>query len=218
MHRRHCTLACALALVFSLGLGLSAARADDASDGHPLLEEPRSRQGYWIGFGATGIAAQLWENGKDRGIYGGWTGTFRIGQLITKRLGLGLLVEYFDYAGGISKGSDAGTTGGITIEGSCLLWRDLSVHTGFGIGYVLVKDPNAIDDSYRGGGGSYLLLGASYDIFPLKKKLTGGWALTPIVDLHVMPQGNIKFMSLMAGLQITWWSGLPDNMLRLSEE
>jgi hypothetical protein len=218
VHRRSCTLSFAAALAFLLVLGLRTARAEDTSDGHPLLEEPRSRQGYWIGVGVTGIAAQLWENGKDRGIYDGWTATFRIGQLVTKRLGLGLLVEYFPYGGGISKGSDAGTTGGIIIEGSCQAWRDLSVHTGFGVGYVLVKDPKAIDDSYRGGGGSYLLLGASYDIFPLPKKLTGGWALTPTVDLHLMPQGNVKFVSLFAGLQITWWSGLPDNMLKLPEE
>jgi hypothetical protein len=218
MQRRSFTLSFAAALAFLLLLGSRTARADDSSDGRPLLEEPRSRQGYWIGFGPTGIAAQLWENGKDRGIYSGWSANFRIGQLITKRLGLGLLVEYFPYEGGISKKTDAGTTGGITIEGSCQMWRDLSVHTGFGVGYVLIKDPNAIDSSYRGGGGSYLLLGTSYDIFPFKKKLTGGWALTPTLDLHVMPQGNVKFVSLMFGLQFTFWSGLPDNMLRLPEE
>jgi len=202
-----------LALFFSLGA--RTARAED--DGDVKLEAPRQRQGYWIGFGPTGIAAHLRENGKNRGIYGGWTGTFRIGQLITKRLGLGLLVEYFDYAGGIGKGSDKGSIGGITLEGSAQLWRNLSAHTGFGIGYVMVKDPNALDTSLRGGGGSYLLLGASYDIF-LDRKLTGGWAITPIVDFHLMPHGNITFVSMMAGIQLTWWSGLSDSMLRLPEE
>ncbi len=208
-------------LPFVLALFFAAfargARADEASEGQPVLEEPRQRQGYWIGFGLTGIAANLWENGDDRGMYTGWTGTFRIGQLITKRLGLGLLVEYFDYAGGIDKGSDSGSMGGLTLEGSCRLWRNLSAHTGFGIGYVMVKDPKALDTSLRGGGGSYLLLGASYDIF-LNKKATGGWALTPVVDFHVMPDGNIKYVSMMFGVQLTWWSGLPDSMLKLPEE
>jgi hypothetical protein len=209
-----------LPFVFALfcALGARVARAEDGGDVQSLLEEPRSRQGYWIGFGPTGIAAQLHENGKNRGIYAGWTGTFRIGQLVTRRLGLGLLVEYFPFGGGISKGSDSGSIGGLSLEGSCLVWRDLSVHTGFGIGYVMVKEPNALDTSLRGGGGSYLLLGASYDIFPLKKKLTGGWALTPVIDFHLMPDGNIKFVSMMAGVQLTWWSGLADNMLRLPEE
>jgi hypothetical protein len=203
-----------LAMVL-FGTGLRAAHADELSDSQPVLEEPRSRQGYWIGFGASGIAAQLNEDGKNRGVYGGWTGTFRIGQLITRRLGLGLLVEY---TGGISKGSDKGSLGGLILEGSYLAWKDLSVHTGFGIGYVMVSDSKAIDTSLRGGGGSYLLLGASYDLYPFKKKLTGGWAFTPVVDFHVMPDGNIHFLALLAGVQVTWWSGLPDNMLRLPEE
>jgi len=198
-----------------LGTGLRAARADETDDAHPILEEPRSRQGYWIGFGASGVAAQLTEQGKNRGIYSGGTGTFRIGQLVTRRLGLGLLVEY---TGGIAKGSDKGSIGGLTLEGSCLVWRDLSVHTGFGIGYVMVSDSKAIDTSLRGGGGSYLLLGASYDLFPFKKVRTGGWAITPVVDFHVMPDGSIHFLALLGGLQATWWSGLPDNMLHLPED
>jgi hypothetical protein len=191
------------------------AHADQADDAHPILEEPRSRQGYWIGFGASAVAAQLNEDGKNRGIYPGYTGTFRIGQLLTRRLGLGLLIEY---TGGIQKGSDKGSIGGLTLEGSCLVWRDLSVHTGFGIGYVMVSDSKALDTSLRGGGGAYLLLGASYDIFPFKKKLTGGWALTPVVDFHVSPDGNIKFLALLAGMQVTFWSGLSNNMLHLPEE
>jgi hypothetical protein len=210
------TLGFILLSVVLFGTGLSTARADDASDGQPLLEEPRSRQGYWIGFGASGIAAQLNEEGTNRGIYPGYTGTFRIGQLVTRRFGLGLLVEYLPDS--IKKGSDKGSLGGLIMEGSCLVWRDLSVHTGFGIGYVMVSDSKAIDTSLRGGGGAYLLLGASYDLFPFRKRLTGGWAITPVVDFHVMPDGNIKFLALLAGLQVTWWSGLSDNMLRLPEE
>jgi hypothetical protein len=206
-----------LVLASGFAFGPRAARAEETNESQELLEEPRARQGYWIGLGATSIAAGLRDEGKYRGIYTGWTTTFRIGQLITRRLGLGLLVEYNPYGGGISKGSDAGSLGGLTLEGSCLLWRDLSVHAGFGVGYVMVKDPKALDTSLRGGGGSYLLFGLSYDIFPRSRK-TGGWALTPVIDFHLMPDGNIKYVSMMAGLQVTWWSGLPDNMLRLPEE
>jgi hypothetical protein len=202
--------------LLSLGLALAPrpVHAQDA-DEHPVLEDPRSRQGYWIGFGASGAGVQVWEKGHNHGVYSGYTGTFRIGQLITKRLGLGLLVEYI---GGISKGTDKGSIDGLTLEGSCLLWRNLSVHAGFGLGVVLLKDNNALDTSTRAGGGSYFLVGASYDVFPLKKKLTGGWAVTPVVDLHGSADGNIHFLAVLAGLQLTWWSGLPDNMLHLPEE
>jgi hypothetical protein len=200
----------------SLALAL-APRIVHAEDGdeRPVLEEPRSRQGYWIGFGASAVGVQSWEKGKNKGVYPGWTGTFRIGQLITKRLGLGLLVEYI---GGIGKGTDTGSIDGLSLEASYLVWRDLSVHAGFGLGVVLLKDSAALDPSYRAGGGAYFLAGASYDLFPFKKKLTGGWAITPVVDLHGSPDGDIHFLAVLAGIQLTWWSGLSNNMLKLPDE
>lgn len=194
-----------------------AAHAEDA-DERPVLEEPRARQGYWIGFGASGIGAHVWDKGRNRGVYGGFTGTFRVGQLLTQRFGLGLLLEYTGGFSTLGKGSDKGQLDGLTLEASYLVWRNLSVHGGFGLGVLLLKDSQALDPSYRSGGGAYFMVGAAYDIFPLKKKLTGGWAITPVIDLHGSPDGDLHFLALLGGFQITWWSGLPDNMLRLPEE
>ena len=201
-------------LLFSLAallvLAASAARPAHAQ----TLEQPRARQGYWIGNGFFGVAPHLTEEGKNLGFYTGYGFTFRIGQLLTERLGLGLQVDM----GTISKGSDKGGLGGLILEGSARLWRNLSAHTGLGIGYVDVTDNNSVDKTLRGGAGSYYLLGASYDLFPLPKLLTGGWALTPTVDLRIMPDGNIHTYTFFAGLQILWWSGLSRNMLILPEE
>jgi hypothetical protein len=188
------------------------------SDERPVLEEPRSRQGYWIAFGASGIGLHAWEKGHDRGNYTGFTGTFRIGQLLTQRFGLGLLIEYTGGKTTLGKGSDKGQLYGLSLEASYLVWRDLSVHAGLGVGGIILKDSQALDPSSRSGGGSYFLAGASYDFFPLKKKLTGGWALTPVIDLHGSADGDIHFLALLGGFQITWWSGLPNNMLQLPEE
>lgn len=199
-----------------LALAPRAAVADD-SDERPVLEEPRSRQGYWIAVGASGIGAQVWEKSRDRGLYGGFTGTFRIGQLLTQRFGLGLLIEYTGGYTTLGKGTDKGQLNGLSLEASYLVWRDLSVHAGFGLGVLLLKDSAALDPSYRAGGGAYFLAGVSYDIFPLKKRLTGGWAITPVIDLHGSPDGDLNFLALLGGIQITWWSGLPDNMLKLEE-
>lgn len=187
----------------------------DESDERPHLEEPRSRQGYWIGVGVSGVALQAWEKGRSLGVYGGYAGTFRIGQLLTERLGLGLLIEY---PSSIHRGSDKGSLYGLTLEGSCRLWRNLSVHAGFGLGVVMLKDSHALDPSTRSGGGSYGLLGASYDAFPLKPRRTGGWAITPTVDLRGSADGDLRFLAVLAGVQVTWWSGLPDNMLKLPDE
>ena len=178
------------------------------------LEQPRARQGYWIGLGSVGVASYLTEEGKNRGVYTGYGFTFRVGQLLTERLGLGLLVE----VGTLKKGSDKGMVGGLTLEGSATLWRGLSAHTGLGLGFVDLTDQSSQDKSLRGGAGSYFLLGTSYDFFPWRRRLTGGWALTPTVDFRVMPDGNIHAYTMFAGLQVVWWSGLPRQMLILPEE
>lgn len=204
----------AIALVFGPKVG----RADNVSDDRPILEEPRSRQGYWIGVGLSGIGAHVSDRGHDRGLYSGYTGTFRIGQLLTQRLGLGVLVEYTGGYATLGKGTDKGQLDGLTLEASYLVWRDLSVHGGFGVGAMLLKDSAALDPSYRIGGGAYLLAGVSYDVFPFKKKRTGGWAITPVIDLHGFGDGDLKFLAVLAGFQVTWWSGLPDNMLHQPEE
>ena len=178
------------------------------------LEKPCARQGYWIGVGLSNVASHLNEEGKNRGYYTGSGFSFRVGQLLTERLGLGLLVEY----GSIKKGSDQGRVGGLTLEGSATLWRGLSAHTGLGVGFVYVTDQSSLDKSLRGGGGSYYLGGVSYDYFPWRKRLTGGWAVTPTVDLRIMPDGNIHAYSFFMGVQVLWWSGLPRQMLLLPEE
>jgi len=200
-------------------LGARTAFAQDSGDTHDLLEMPRARQGYWIGFGFYGIGSKLIEEGHDRGVYSGSGTTFRIGQLITERLGLGLTYQGAGAPfGGIKKSNDKGGLGGLILEGSLTLWRNLSVHSGFGVGYVYTKDLTALDKSLRGGGGSYFLLGTSYDFFPWRRRLTGGWAITPTVDFNLSPDGNIKAYTLSVGVQIIRWSGLSDNMLILPED
>ncbi len=203
--RRHLLLML-LALALLVGGTTRAARAQS-------LEQPRARQGYWIGLGLLYTASQLREDGNKR-LYTGSGFNLRIGQLITERLGLGLAFEY----SGIAKGSDKGSTGGLSLEGSMTLWRGLSVHTGLGVGFVMVTDDDSRDKELRGGGGSYFLGGISYDFYPWRKRLSGGWALTPTVDFRAMPDGNIHAYTVLAGLQVTWWSGLPRNMLILPEE
>jgi hypothetical protein len=213
-------------MLAAVGLAAGGARPVFAQEGNgnendsrSFLEPPRARQGYWIGFGLYGMASNYIEEGHDRGIYSGYGYTFRIGQLITERLGLGLLYESAgSMLGMMKKGNDKGGLGGLILEGDVTVWRNLSVHGGFGIGYVYTRDNTALDTSLRGGAGSYMTLGLMYDFFPWRKRLTGGWAITPTVDFRIMPDGNIHAYTMLAGVQIIRWSGLSDNMLILPEE
>jgi len=193
-----------------LGLLLTAAPPIQAQ----TLQPPRPRQGYWVGCSGVGAFSVLTEEGRNRGLYAGGGVTLRAGQLLTERLGLGVLLEY----GAIQKGSDKGSIGGLILEGSARLWRGLSAHTGVGFGFVGMTDRNATDKSLRGGAGAYTLAGVSYDFFPWHHRASGGWALTPTLDFHAMPDGNIHAYTTLAGLQITWWSGLPANKLATPDQ
>lgn len=198
-------------LVAMVGLltALTAARSARAQD----LEEPRARQGYWVGLGYVTAAAHLSEEGKNRGFYTGGGFQLRVGELITPRFGLGTVIEY----GSIKKDTDEGGYGGMSVEGSARLWRNLSAHTGFGFGFVYATDQASPDKPLRGGGGAYFLAGLNYDFFPWRNRLTGGWALTPTLDFRASPDGNIHAYSMFLGVQVVWWSGLDRNKLKIAD-
>ena len=137
-----CAVVRALAAVLVLALATGCTRAafaQDAGDSHALLEMPRTRQGYWIALGLYGVTSNLIEEGHDRGLYSGYGYSVSIGQLITERLGLGLLFESAGtLLGSIKKGNDKGALGGLILEGTATLWHNLSAHPGLGVGYVYV--------------------------------------------------------------------------------
>lgn len=194
----------------ALALGLLTVRTAVSQ----TLEEPRARQGYWIRVGLNQAGANVIEKGKDKGIYNGFGFSLRLGELVTERLGLGLFVEN----NGIIKKKDKGAAGGLGIEGTYCPWRTLTTHLGAGFGYVMLTDDATEEKSLRGGAGSYLMLGISYDFFPWRRRLTGGWAFSPALDFRAMPDGNIHTYTVFLSLNVTWWSGLDRNMLNLPDE
>jgi len=187
------------------------------------LELPRGRQGYWVSVGMNEVVSAIREKGKDKGIYTSQGLSIRLGEMVTERLGLGL---FFDYGGLVDQKKnngeftkdDKGGTGGIGLEGSLCVWRTLALRTGFGFGVVMLTDNATEEKSLRGGAGSYLMLGASYEFFPWRRRVTGGWAISPALDVRVMPDGNVKAYTGLLGVSVTWWSGLERNMLILPEE
>jgi len=198
----------------AIGLGLVATLLLAQTAHAQLLETPRGRQGYWLGVAVGGAGASLTEKAKGTRFLAGSGFTLRLGELVTRRLGLGLLLEWAS----IQKGSDKGGVGVLGVEGSYNPWRNLSVKSTAGFGVIMLTDDQAKDDTLRGGAGATVSLGVAYDFYPWRKRLTGGWALTPTVDARYFPDGDIHGFSVLAGLQITYWSGLHRNHLILPEE
>jgi hypothetical protein len=199
-----------LALLTAGALLCAAARPAAAQE----LEPPRPRQGYYVSLGLYGMTSQVWEKGSTLGPWGGFGGSFRFGQLVTRRFGLGLSVENGSTSG---SGQKAGITA-LGLEANWELLHNLAVRGGVGIGFVSLHDPSNPDESAtRGVTGSWYSLGVAYDFFPMKKRLTGGPSITPTVQARFVPGGDTSAFVAYFGVELGWWTGLPRNQLELPD-
>jgi hypothetical protein len=198
---------CARSL-FLAGLGALAAVSSPRAQ---TLEAPRGRQGYYLGVGGLGAVNRTWEDDRANSLSLGGVGTLRLGQMVTRRLGFGLQIDM----GSSSGDGQRATLGGLSMAAQWELATNLAVHGGAGIGFFSLDDTRITDDDTRGGGGAYYLLGISYDWFPRRQRLTGGWSLGPTVQLRLLPGDGITAGALFAGIDLLYWSGLPRHQLDL---
>jgi len=196
-----------LAPVVSTVLAI-AARPAQAQE----LEEPRHRQGYYMSVGAYGAATEAIEKGNSLGPWIGYGLAYRAGQLITRRFSLGFTLETASTKGNGQRGTEAalGLEAGFALHGNLALRGDV------GFGVLSLKNPNdPTESAARGAAGSWFALGASYDLFVGQKRLTGGLAITPVVEARYLPGGDTKGIVMFIGFDLTYWTGLPLNQLTL---
>jgi hypothetical protein len=191
------------------GFIAGTARTSHAQD----LETPRRRQGYYMAAGLGSGPVKNWDDGDGLSVRPGSKFTLRIGQLLTRRLGLGLLIE----SGGTKK--DSVTTGqpSLGIEGHVALVGNLALRASVGLGVLTIKDDAAIDDKQHGQYGAQYGLGLSYDWFPGSSTRSGGFAITPTFDLRSLPGDSAASVAGFIGVEFAWWTGLPRNQLELPE-
>ena len=157
----HATLAAAAALAVSVVLGRHA-RPAAAAD---LLEPPRPRQGYYFALGYSFALNKNWEDDKAWGFWPGTELKIRMGQMITRRFGLGLQI----HTGGAEGQGQASAFGGLTMEGQFEIARNLALYGGIGVDVVSLTSKHMEDKTTRGAVGSGYYLGASYDWFFTKR-------------------------------------------------
>ena len=176
------------------------------------LEEPRRRQGYYLSFGISGAATQAIEKGNSLGPWIGYGTAYRAGQLITRRFSLGLAVETASTKGD----GQRGTVASLALDAGFAVHGNLALRGGAGFGVLQLKNPNdPTESTARGAAGSWFALGASYDLFVGQKRLTGGLAVTPVVEARYLPGGDTKGIVMFIGFELTYWTGLPLNQLSL---
>jgi hypothetical protein len=197
-------LVACLALLVGTLLFQSSARAQ-------TLEPPGPRQGYYLSLGFHNGVANIREDGDSLGAWFNRMTTIRMGQMLTRRLGLGLQIVT-TYS---QKGEQYGTQIGLGLEGQVALTGRLAVNGGLALGVLQLHDKRVMNEELRGAFGAEYSLGVSYDFFPYKRKLSGGLGLAPIVQMRFLPGDNGTSFSGFAGLHISWWTGLPRNQLDL---
>jgi hypothetical protein len=200
------TFAAAVALAGVAGPAVRPAAAAD------LLEPPRPRQGYYFAVGYSFALNKNWEDDHDKS-WGVWPGTelkIRMGQLVTRRFGLGLQIH-----NGVAAGEGQKSAfGGLTMEAQFELARNLALYGGVGVDVVSLSSQKMEDKTTRGAVGSGYYLGASYDWF-FTKRLTGGWAVTPTIEARIVPGSIATGFITVIGVQLVYWTGLPRNQLEL---
>jgi hypothetical protein len=176
------------------------------------LETPRRRQGYYLSFGVYGAATQAFEKGDALGPWFGYGTGFRAGQLVTRRLSLGLAVESAATRGDGQRGSSTA----LVLDAGFVVVGNLAIRGGAGVGFLQLKNPNdKTESSTRGAAGAYFALGAGYDLFVGQKRLTGGLSLTPVVEARYLPGGDTSGLVMFFGVDLCYWTGLPLNQLSL---
>jgi hypothetical protein len=189
-----------------------AAHAQTAPAAAVVLEPPRHRQGYFVAVGYHFGGNYNREDGESLGVWNGSMLGLRLGQMVTRRLGLALRIE----SGGSKKGTETASLFGLGMAGQWEIITNLAVHAGIGIGVLSISDSADPDADLRGAFGANYALGVSYDFFFTRRRLTGGWALTPVVQARFIPGDSVTALFVLGGLEISWWSGLPSNQLELT--
>lgn len=203
------TFATFVTLTLAAGVfGLVSPRRAAAQD----LEPPRARQGYYLTLGIYSAATVAREKGTTLGPWYGYGDAFRMGQLVTRRLSLGLSIEGASTWGG---GQKASVTA-LGLEAGWALWGNLAVRGGVGIGFMRLHDPNdPTESSTRGVTGAWYSLGVSYDWFPRRKRLSGGFAITPTLQARLVPGDDTSGFVTFLGIDFSYWMGLQRNQLDL---
>ena len=173
------------------------------------LEKPRPRQGYYLAGGATGVVEHARDDGDGLGVMGGFGFSFRIGQLLTSRFGLGLNIGTSS-----AQGNDGDlSVFGLGLAGQMVVAPNLAVHVGAGIGVISLQ-PDEEDAELNGSYGAAYHVGATYDLFPRPRR-SGGWAITPGLFMRALPSDPVSSYAVLLSVEASYWSGLPKNQLEL---
>ena len=176
------------------------------------LTVPGPRQGYFVALGVqrVGVSSKDSDLGRFNADYG-TAFVLRLGEMVTPWLGFGLQAD-----GGQAKSSRwSQGFGGLLLDVQLVPWRSLSVHASAGLGAVMARDQTGRVEGAKGTGGAYYGIGVGYDFFPFYESGSGGFGITPTVQMKYLPGSGFNSVMVWAGVDVVWWRGLDRQELEL---
>lgn len=177
------------------------------------LEEPSPRQGHFISAGAYGIGAMGWDESRGtRDPTFGQGFTLRLGESITRWLSLSLTAG-FGFTYGAKRDKLSLIRFGVSTQ--WYFTERWSFQAAFGATNGQGPDPQEHAKN-RSRYGAFALAGVGYDFYLSNNARSGGWLVTPVVAVDVGPASKLTTSSVWVGVELSYWTGLSRDKLRLS--
>jgi hypothetical protein len=186
------------------------------------LREPGPRQGYFLGGGLRGgVLISDTEAIGSLGSFPAFGGSFRFGEMVYPWLGFGGQIRF---AAGSNEEFSTFYSAGL-MEAQVQPWKKLNLafrlaSGAFGQGLSRGDETLVREDDPGGAFGAIVAGGASYDLFPFRKKtrLSGGLALSAYAETELLLSSDINSVGFMFGIEVTYFFGLAKYKLDLSVE
>jgi hypothetical protein len=176
------------------------------------LEEPRPRQGHFIAAGFHGIGAMAFDQPRGtREPTFGQAVSLRLGESVTDWLSLSLA---FALGSTYGERRDSLTLVRFGITSQWYFSERWFAQAGFGATNAQGADPEDYGRT-RGRYGDVYLAGVGYDFYLGDSTQSGGWVMTPMLTADVGPDSKFTTTSLWLGVELSWWTGLSRDKLRL---
>jgi hypothetical protein len=210
-------------LAWAAGAAQSAPPADEAPAGADApapdvpvasteLEEPEPSQGHFIALGLYGIGAMAFDESRGtREPTFGQAVSLRFGESVTDWLSLSLAVGVGSTYG---ERRDTVTLLRFGVTSQWYFTERWFAQAGFGATSAEGPDPEDYDRT-RSRYGDFYLTGLGYDFYLSDGTRSGGWVFTPIITADVGPDSKFTTTSLWLGVELSWWSGVSRDKLKL---
>ena len=194
---------------------LTSARPAQAQNGDlppALLEPPAAAQGYYFSLGLSGGLLTVRDDGDTLKPFGGYAGALHIGQEVRHWMDLGIVFEF----GSVVSDQRTGSLASFGVEWTVRPAEGTFVRLGCGFGLSQLSAAKDSDnDASALGGVAAITLGHSW--FPFRgPRDSGGFSVSPVIRvMAVQPLADDAAYWTTVGLELAFWTGLPQRQLDL---